>query len=319
MNSINENIITCEYINTRGQFINQRCKVQKTFCDGLCKIHYTRKMKKENKKENKKEDKKENKKEENPTNNIIFKLKEIIKEYNIDTIELKNILNIIEEEEPEPEPKPKIIEKPKPKIIIEEEENEYIIEDDDEPIIKEKLPPITDEIKTKTKNYLQKTDKKSCSLYATAIAFNKDAEYIQKLYEENGREKHDGTSFNTIKKVVNILSNNAEVLSDFYEEKCEKYKIIDENKTCCRTKSLFNHQCGRIEYETCRYCNEDYNCIKKNILKTKQTEKQFIKNNPTGRFLVSYIGHTFVIDNGVFYNYNKSSGRRKITNIIKIQ
>lgn len=306
MNSINENQKTCVYIYTKGKFINQRCGTKKICGDEMCMKHY----KQENLRKEKQTDEKviKEKNTDDITNNIIFKLKKLIKEYNIDTIELKNILNIIEEEEPEPEPK--IIEKPKPKIII---------EDDDEPIIKEKLPPITDEIKTKTINYLQKTDKNSCSLYATAIAFNKDAEYIQKLYEENGREKHDGTSFNIIKKVVNILSNNAEVLSDLYEEKCEKYKYIDENKTCCRTKSLFNPQCGRICIEYCRYCKEDYNCIKKNILKTKQTENQFIKKNPTGRFLVSGKGHSFVIDNGVSYDYNKSSGRRKITNIIKIQ
>lgn len=423
MNSINENQKTCVYIYTKGKFINQRCGVKKICGDEMCMKHY----KQENLRKEKQTDETvlKEKNTNDITNNIIFKLKKLIKEYNIDTIELKNILNIIEEEEPEPEPKPepKIIEKTKdqqvdelveiklnklfkkyfydngdkvreyfedmdgkneeykdddvnykPKkyedkyyksfelelyklykikyrnnieifntlklyidreffihILIDENDekdflkhkifdelmrrNEYIIEDDDE-----KLPPITDEIKTKTINYLRKTDNNYCSLYATAIAFNKDVEYIQKLYDENGRKKHDGTYFATIKKVVNILSNDTEVLSDITKDYFEEYKRLDETKNCCRNKS-FLEQCGSCySIEPCRYCRDDYNCIKKDILKTKQTEKQFIKNNPTGRFLVSSIGHSFVIDNGVSHDYSKSSsGRRKIIDVIKIQ
>ena len=54
-------------------------------------------------------------------------------------------------------------------------------------------------------------------------------------------------------------------------------------------------------------------------MKNCMTENQFIKNNPTGRFLVASTDHAFVIDNGVSHDYIKGSGRRKIVDIIKIQ
>ena len=49
------------------------------------------------------------------------------------------------------------------------------------------------------------------------------------------------------------------------------------------------------------------------------TENEFIYNNPTGRFFVNSLNHSFIIDNGVSHDYNKSGGRRKLVDIIKIQ
>ena len=148
----NEENITCEYIFTKGKFINQFCKVEKIFCYGMCKKHYTQEQLR---KEKQIDDKvKEEKNTNEITNNIIFKLKKIIEDYNIDTIELKNILNIIEEEEdeteevevepkpePEPEPKPKPKPKPKskskPKVVVEKTKEEVVDE-----LVEEKIQKV---------------------------------------------------------------------------------------------------------------------------------------------------------------------------------
>jgi len=111
MNSTNN--ITCEYTFTQGKYLNQKCKVKKIFCNGLCvKHHKAEQIKKDN------IDKIKNKN----INNIKKQLNIIIKKYDIDIIELRNIINLMEEDEEEEDEEE----------VVEEEEDE---EEDEENII----------------------------------------------------------------------------------------------------------------------------------------------------------------------------------------
>jgi len=106
----------CCYQFTKGRTEGTRCPIMKIYQDDLCvKHHKIEKIRKQNL---------EKPKEKKPTINKVKKdLMNILKKYkkeNIDIIELRNILNIIEEEEEEVEVE----------VEEEEEENEYIIEDE---------------------------------------------------------------------------------------------------------------------------------------------------------------------------------------------
>jgi len=79
----------CQYILTKGINLGLKCTIKKIFCNGLCvKHHKSEQIKKNN------IDKIKNKN----INNIKKQLNIIIKKYDIDIIELRNIINLIEEE-----------------------------------------------------------------------------------------------------------------------------------------------------------------------------------------------------------------------------